>query len=73
MNATTPVVLRNIFPARSQCPECRKYGHANISGGHSGVPVHHRRCNHCGCTYKVAPIAREVDDGGAWSRVEVLS
>jgi len=71
--ATEPAVIRNIFPSRSECPACKRYGHTAVSGGHAGVPVYHRRCDHCGNTYKVAPIAREVDDGGAWSRVEALS
>ncbi len=71
--ATDPTTIRNIFPSRSECPVCKRYGHTSVSGGLAGVPVYYRRCINCGNPYKVAPIAREIDDGGAWSRVYVLS
>ena len=73
MTATAPIVIRNIFPARSECPACKRYGHVNVSGGPAGAPFYYRKCTACGTPYKVLPIAREIDDGGAWSRVEVLS
>lgn len=70
------VNLRFIFPLRTACPACgdkRTAGgkHGGCSRSRNGL-MEYRRCRACGFRYRVVPIAQEVDDGGAWSKVVPL-
>jgi transcription elongation factor Elf1 len=63
---SSPRLLRRVFPARSECPDCR---HDRWTAAGSSRALRYRRCSACGSTYRVAAIAEEVDAGGAWSEV----
>ena len=66
------IIIRRIFPSVCECTHCKvRDRHQDVSGGRSGY-VRTKRCRACKRTFRVCPIAEEVDDGGAWTKVRTL-
>ncbi len=67
-----PIVRRRIFPIDSECDACKWTGYAH-AGSSRGGHFRYRQCTRCRAIYRVTPIAEEIDDGGAWSRIRRLA
>jgi hypothetical protein len=57
-----PAKLRRIFPLWTLCPACAYPGFIRISRG--GGDVEYRMCDSCSRTYKVTPLAIEINVDG---------
>jgi hypothetical protein len=66
-----PIHIRFIFPRVSRCPSCDHDKHRRQVSRPGTAPARaeYRNCAECGTRYRVVPIGKEVDDGGAWSRI----
>ena len=65
------IVLRRIFPSKTECPTCRSTDWKPGGSSRSGSLLY-RCCTACSRRYRVPAIAEEIDDGGAWSRIVPL-
>lgn len=63
-------IIRRIYPKRSSCPECGSKDYRRSGNSRSGL-ILYRTCRNCRVTYRVLPIANEVDRGGLASEVRL--
>lgn len=65
-------VVRRLYPTICDCSHCGHHArHRDICGSRHGI-LRTKRCLQCGRTFRVAAIAEEHDDGGAWTKVRAL-